>query len=385
MTTTMASTARAFLLPFAADFRHRGFEVDLAAAGASACQDCIRAFGQVFDLPWSRSPASPSNIEAALILRNLLAGGYDVVHTHTPVASLVVRMAVASLPRAQRPAVVYTAHGFHFYRGGPRLRNLVFLGLEKIAGLWTDRLIVINREDEDAARRYRIVPVNRLRYVPGIGIDTDVYHPEAVDSSAVDRVRSELGLNEGDSLFLMVAEFMPGKRHRDAVQALERLANPSVHLAFAGTGPTLELVQAEVARLGLQARVHLLGFRRDIPQLMRASVATLMPSEREGLNRSVMESLSLEVPVIGSDARGVRDLLEGRSGVIVPVGDVDGLAGAMAWVLDHPEEAREMARRGRERMVANHDIRVILKQYEEIYEELLGGRRLGTLMGQARL
>lgn len=237
--------------------------------------------------------------------------------------------------------------------------------------MWTDRLIVINEEDQHAARRWRLVPPSKLRYVPGIGIHTVQWRPEAVSETAVAQVRASLGLTPQDVLLLMVAEFTPGKRHHDAVEALARLGRPDVHLAFAGTGPTLERIRAHVARLGLQGRVHFLGFRDDIPVLMRAAVATLMPSEREGLNRSVMESLALEVPVIGSDARGVRDLLQDGCGLVVPVGDVEALAKAMSWVLDHPEQAREMARRGRQRVVDSHDIRLILKLHEDIYSDLL--------------
>lgn len=372
MVTTIARTAEAFLVPFAIHFRRMGMEVDLAAAGASTCVECGRAFSRVFDIPWSRLPCSPTNVYACLALRRILIGNrYDLLHTHTPVASFLARVAVGMLPRTQRPKVVYTAHGFHFYRGGRWWHNIAFLILEKIAALWTDRLIVINHDDEYMAKGCKLVPVDKLRYVPGIGIDTEYYRPDAVSPTAVAQMRSALGLGPRDALFVMVAEFQPGKRHQDAVEALARLGRSAVHLAFVGTGPTLERIRAHVVRRGVEDRVHFLGFRNDVPILMRAATATLMPSEREGLNRSVMESLALEVPVIGSDARGVRDLLGDGCGLVVRVGDVDGLARAMAWVLDHPEEAREMARRGRERVLARHDIKLVLKLHEGIYEELL--------------
>lgn len=382
--TTVGITARAFLTPFAMRMRALGFQVHLVCNSIFDVKH-LTAFDKVFEMPWSRSLLRFANFWAVMrFLALLKENHYCLVHLHTPVAAFLGRMAVAFLPKESRPKVVYTAHGFHFHKRGSRMANALFLASEKLAGRWTDVLIVINRDDEAAARRYRLVPSERIRYVPGIGIDTEVYSPQAVNSEHVAAVRMSLGMGEHEALFLMVAEFNPGKRHRDVVEALARLGRPSVHLAFAGNGPLVERVKAQVRRLGLEGRVHFLGFRRDIPVLMRAATATLMPSEREGLNRSVMESLALEVPVIGSDARGVKDLLVDDCGVVVPVGDVDALARAMAWVLDHPEEAREMARKGRQRVTAQHDIRHILKLHDEIYAELLGEKWHAQQVAEAR-
>ena len=152
----------------------------------------------------------------------------------------------------------------------------------------------------------------------------------------------------------MIAEFVPGKRHRDALAAFARLGRPDVWLALAGTGPLVDEMKRRAAELGVADRVRFLGVRRDIPALVRASVAVLLPSEREGLPRSAMESMSLGVPVIGSRIRGTADLLEGGCGLLVPVGDSAALADALARILDHPEEAREMARRGREWVASYH-------------------------------
>jgi glycosyltransferase involved in cell wall biosynthesis len=297
-------------------------------------------------------------------------GGYDIVHVHTPVAAFVTRYALNDLRKQGKIKVIYTAHGFHFHRGGKPIKNLSFLTLEKLAGRWTDYMVVINREDEEAAKRYRIVPTERLRYIPGIGVDVEYYSPNAVSDSEVVRVRQELGLPPKTPLFLFIAEFNPGKRHRDTLRAFARLARPEVHLAFAGTGPLMEEMGRLASELGIQNQVHFLGFRQDIPGLIRASVATLLPSEREGLPRSIMESLSLEIPVIATEIRGICDLLAGGCGLLVKVGDVEGLAGAMARVLDYPEEAKAMGKRGREWMAA-YELKHILKLYDSLYAEVM--------------
>lgn len=370
--TTIPSTLCAFLLPFAYHFRAQGWQVDALAQEVSSNAECLEAFDHVWDVEWSRNPLDPLNLLVApRKIRKVMAHQeYDIVHVHTPVAAFVTRYALSGFQEQSRPRVIYTAHGFHFYRGGALSKNATFLTLEKLAGRWTDYLVVINPEDEEAAKRYRIVPAERVRYMPGIGVDIEHYSPHAVPEAEVARVRQELGLGSGTSLLSSVAEFIPRKRPWDTLRAFARLAWPQVHLAFAGTGPLLGEMERLAAELGVQNRVHFLGRCQDIPTLMRSSVATLLPSAQEGLPRSVMESLCLEIPVIATEIRGTRDLLQGGCGLLVKVGDVEGLAQAIAWVLEHPEATRLMAERGRERM-RDYDLRRILKLHEALYAEAM--------------
>jgi glycosyltransferase involved in cell wall biosynthesis len=371
--TTIPTTLRDFLLPFARHFRARGFRVDALAEGVSAFPECVAAYDRVWDVTWSRNPLDPRNFYTAprRVHDVALREGYDLVHVHTPVAGFVTRYALRHLRRQGALRVIYTAHGFHFYRGGPRLRGAVIRGLEKLAGRWTDYLVVINSEDEQAARRYGLVPPERVRYMPGIGVDMQYYGPDSVSESQVVAVRRELRLAPGEVLFLVIAEMIPRKRHTDVLRAFARLGRPDTFLALAGDGPQEGPLRRLAAALGIGDRVRFLGVRRDVPALVLASAATVLASAQEGLPRSIMESLSLGVPVIGSRIRGVADLLDGGCGLLVPCGDVAGLAGAMAHLLDHPEEARAMGRRGRERMAA-YELRHILKLHEALYDEALG-------------
>lgn len=377
--TTVPLTLRAFLLPIPRHFRAKGWQVDAMASGIADCPECKEAFDAVHEVRWTRNPLNlrPLNAAVRQVRAVVQQGEYDLVHVHTPVAAFVARFALRKMRLSGKPKLLYTAHGFHFHSGGHPLKNGLFRRLEKIAGRWTDMLIVINREDERAALCHHLVPPERLRYLPGVGIDTAQYDPEQVASEQVQAVRAELGLQPEERLFLMVAEFNPGKRHADALHAFHRLNRAGTHLAFAGQGRTLKTMMRLAASLSLGGRVHFLGFRRDVPVLLRASVASLLPSEREGLPRSVMESLSLQVPVIGADIRGVRDLLSDGSGWLHPVGDVHRIAEAMAHVLDHPEEAFQKGLRGREKM-KEYDLQRILHLHETIYEELLTGGGLGA-------
>ncbi len=363
---------RAFLLPFAHYFRAKGWRVDAIANGVSTCPECVAACDRVWDVELGRSPLDPKNFLTAppKIKEIVEQQQYDIVHAHMAVAGFVTRYALKDLRKQGKPKIIYTAHGFNFYKGEMPLKNAIFLTLEKLAGFWTDYLVVINREDEAAAKRYRIVAPDRVRYMPGIGVDIQRYNPDVISASEVEQVRQELQLAPATSLFLCIAEFTPRKRHRDLLTAFAKIARENTCLAFAGDGVLQAEMQQLSHQLGVQDRVRFLGFRRDIPTLSRAAVATILVSEAEGLPRSIMESLCLETPAIGTDIRGIRELLEPGCGILVPVGNVEAIAKAMTWILDHPEDAKMMGKRGRE-LMADYDLRQILNLHETLYAEAL--------------
>lgn len=372
MVCTVSNTLRGFLLPHASHLKSQGWRVDAAARGVTSSPECGKAFDRVWDVQWSRKPWDITGlISAYQRIRDLVQREkYDIVHVHTPIAAFVTRLALRRMRSFGSPRVVYTAHGFHFYRGGSPGKNALFLALEKLAGRWTDTLVVINEEDQQAAIQHGIVQPGKVALVPGVGIDLSLYNSGQCTLEAVQALRRELGLAASDMLFSMIAEGNPGKRHRDLVTALHLLERPNVHVAFAGTGPELVHVEEQARRLGVANRVHFLGFRSDIPVLIRASVATVLPSQREGLPRSVMESLSLERPVLGADTRGIRDLLAGGGGWLFPVGDAAALASLMAKVIDNPELAERTGKLGRESMQA-YEIGTVLRHIQRLYEEVL--------------
>jgi glycosyltransferase involved in cell wall biosynthesis len=171
----------------------------------------------------------------------------------------------------------------------------------------------------------------------------------------------------------MIAEFIPRKRHRDAIDALALVDDPSVTLAFAGDGPLAREVWSYVSVRSLNNRVIFLGLCRDVAALLQLSVATILPSQQEGLPRSVMESLSAGVPALVSNIRGNRDLVwDGNGGLTFEVGDYRALGERMDFVWRHRDEARVMGQAGRERM-AEYDLSRLLRLHEELYQRVMEG------------
>jgi glycosyltransferase involved in cell wall biosynthesis len=375
--TTVPYTMQAFLFPFARHFRAKGWTVDAAANGVTSAEDCVAEFDHTWDIDWARSPFAASNfLSAPKSIHDLVKReGYDIVHVTTPNASFVTRCALRQLRKRGKPKVIYSAHGFHFHPLGKPLANRAFAACERFAGRFTDYLVVTNQEDEGAALELGIVDAARLRYFHGVGVDTEeAYNPERVSADEIEQVRREFGLSDARALLVMAAEFNPGKRHRDAIEAIALASKHcDVQLALTSDGPLREETGLLVERLGLSDRVHFLGYRKDFQAMLRASRAMVLPSIREGLPRSVMDALSLEAPVIGYRIRGTSELLEGGCGILCPPGDVSALAEAMVWMVEHPEESAEMGRAGRRKMRGDYELSNILRMHEELYAEALRG------------
>jgi glycosyltransferase involved in cell wall biosynthesis len=373
MVTTVPVVLTNFLLPFATHFRDRGWQVDAMSCGFLDTDGCDRYFDRLWEVQWSRNPLDPRNLLGTPEkIREIVARErYDIIHVHTPVAAFVTRYALKDLRHQIGASVIYTAHGFHFLPGANPLKNWVFLALEKLAGNWTDYLVTIVREDAAAIDRHRLVSPAAAFYMPGIGVDLDYYNRHQVPDAAVELFRAELGINAQTPLLLSVAEFTRRKRHQDTIAAFAKLNRSEVHLAIAGDGPLLAQMKQLAIDLGVADRLHFLGRRNDIPVLMKAATANILVSDQEGLPRSVLESLALELPTIGTKIRGTQDLLAGGAGLLVDVGDISGLTAAITWILDRPEDSSKMAQCGRQGLLSTYDLQHIIQLHTELYDRAL--------------
>ncbi|MHB1322825.1 MAG: glycosyltransferase [Coriobacteriia bacterium] len=374
--TTVPVTLEVFLAPLARHFRALGWRVDALANGAAACASLAEGFDACHDVTWTRNPLSPGNlaVTAQRVRRLVAAGGYDLVHVHTPVAAFVTRWALRRMPSAIRPVVIYTAHGFHFLRGQRRLPHAVYRSMEKAAARWTDYLVTINEEDFRAAQSFGTIPTERVRLIPGIGVEMTSLAEGAVTPAGAAEVRHELLVSEDAFLLLMVAEFAPVKRHGHVLDALARVRDPRVVTVFVGAGPLEDAVRAKSRALGLGRHVRFAGYRRDVPALLAASDALILASDREGLPRSVLEAMAAGRPVIGTRIRGIADAVGEDAGWLVDKNDPEALATAIEHAAAHPDETRRRGAIGRVRAAERFALPHIIAEYEELYREALASR-----------
>jgi glycosyltransferase involved in cell wall biosynthesis len=364
---TVPITLETFFMPFALFFQKKGWVVDAAAAGLSRTSKCAQAFNHCYDIPFSRNPIRNNIPSLTRTIRNMVhEQKYDIVHVHTPNAAFIVRLA---LRKSSKPKIVYTAHGFHYDKQRPF--TIVYWWLEKIAAPWTDKLITVNQEDFQMAKTGLGLDHSQLTLVPSaIGIDLDVFNRRNFSPATCSSIRNCLGLPNAAVVFLKIAEFIPRKRHSDAINAFASARLPNSYLVLAGSGPLEESMKSLAKQLGVADQVKFLGFRQDIPNLIVASDVVMLVSEREGLPRSIMEAMALETPVIGTTAKGTRELI-GNSGMTVPVGNVQAIARAMQQ-MGADAELRKRHSSEAKAKIQQYSLSSVLSAHEKIYSELTG-------------
>lgn len=260
-------------------------------------------------LSCSRSVFNTGNIKAIKEIKEIVKNGnYDIVHCHTPIASACTRIACRKF-RKNGLRVIYTAHGFHFYKGAPLKNWLIFYPIEKLCAYFTDTLITINKEDYALAKRK--LKAKQIEYVPGVGVDTEKFANTVVDT---EKKREELGVPQNAFLLLSVGELNVNKNHQVVIRAMAELENKNVHYIIAGQGDQHDNLLKLASELSLSDRVHLLGQRSDVAELYKTADLYVHPSFREGLPVALMEAMSAGLPCIASKIRGAVDLIGYNSG-----------------------------------------------------------------------
>ena len=308
--TTIGGTMN-FFVPFIKELHDNGDTVDIATnENASKLPECYREWGcNVYQIDTSRSPLNKGNFKAIKQIKEMVnKNGYDIVHCHTPIAAMCTRIACRKA-RKNGTKVIYTAHGFHFYKGAPFKNWLIFYSIEKICSYFTDVLITINKEDYALAQKK--FKAKKIEYVPGVGIDLDKFCSANVDKL---EKRKELGIPDDAKLLLSVGELNKNKNHETVIRAIADLKN--VYYIIAGEGGLKEYLQGVIKECDAENRIALLGYRNDIKELCEAADVFVFPSFREGLSVSVMEAMASGLPVVCSKIRGNTDLIDQNGGML---------------------------------------------------------------------
>lgn len=313
-----------FHMPLLEKLKKEGYEIHIAARNDADEHMRSLICDRYYNIPFIHSPFHIQNLHNYRMLRSLLeTEHFDIIHCHTPIASVLLRLACKKT-RNNGTKVIYTAHGFHFCKDTPFWNRLLYYPIEKLCSKQTDLLITINEEDFSFAKRK--LPIAKIVYVPGVGIDTKRFATSPAERQAN---RIKLSVRENAFLMLSIGELSQNKNHKTIIRALATLKSPDIHYIIAGEGKEEKALRRLAKKLGVADRVHLLGYRYDIPELCKLADLYIHPSYREGLPIAVIEAMASGLPVIGSDIRGNRELIDSKGGTLCTPNDIQGFAKAI--------------------------------------------------------
>ncbi|NQU42914.1 glycosyltransferase family 4 protein [bacterium] len=370
-------TLARFIAPLCFRLQDQGFEVTAACTESVFLEPLRRRGLRCVDLPIERSLSIGAHLRSYRRLSQWLSEEhFDVIHVHTPIASLIGRVAGA---RRGVPIRLYTAHGFYFHDEMPFLKRTFHVGLEWFGSFFHDFLFTQSEEDRQAAIRYHLGKPGEVRTI-GNGVDLSRFDPDRFTADDRVRTRAALGIGPDARVLGIIGRLVREKGYFELFQASVDLARrfPDFLLLVIGDAlpsdhddSTAEL-QSRVDGLGLRDRIVFAGQREDVPELLHAMDVYTLPSWREGMPRSVIEAMAMSLPCVVTNIRGCREeVVDHQTGFIVPVRDPKALSEKCADLLADPEKARKLGAAGRARARQLYSEQEVFERQIEVYRQLI--------------
>lgn len=332
-----------FHLPFLKWFQDHGFETHVAAYGKEEIPFC----DVQFNIEIERSPLSYKNVKAHCKLKKIIeANNYLIIHGHTPMGGFLARTGSVK-SRREGTKVLYTAHGFHFFKGAPLKNWLFFYPIELWLSRYTDGIITINHED------YALILKNGFKspgkyFINGVGVNERRFRP--IELTEKRNLRHDLGYRNDQIILIYAAEFIERKNHRFIIEATPELSRclPNIKIIFAGRGQLLDRMRDLSISLGLQKIIDFTGFRADIEKLMAISDIGISASRQEGLGLNLAEEMLIGLPIIATQDRGHRELvMHGMNGFLFNQGAKKEFIDFVCALATNPELRDSFAKESR--------------------------------------
>lgn len=289
-----------------------------------------------------KSPyALADNCKALRQIRQIIdSEKIDLVHCHNPVSAVVGRLA-AGIAK-EKPYVIYTAHGFHFYKGAPLKNWLLYYTTERLLAHGTDLIITINKEDYDRARRFRIKKNGNVERIHGVGVDMERFKPRKELRAAK---RRELGIPDDAFHIVTAAELNANKNQKIIIEAIAELGKNDIYYSICGKGDNAENLENLIQEHHLEGQVRLLGYRTDMEEILQTADCFAFPSIREGFGIAAVEALATDVPLIVADNRGTREYThDGYNGLVCEPGNIIAFVKAIEMLYSDEEYRKGLAK-----------------------------------------
>ena len=341
-----------------------GHSVDLACSETESTNLVFyRNLGcKIYPLSCARAVTDPGNLRAIGQIGKLVKQKhYDIVHVHTPIAAACARIACRKV-RKTGTKVFYTAHGFHFFKGAPLINWLLFYPVEWLCSFWTDVQITINQEDFARAKKLH---AKCVEYVPGVGVDVGKFTTGKVSKR---EKREELGIPEEAFVLMSAGELNTNKNHQVIIRAIAACKHSKMHYLIAGKGKQASVLKRLAQDLQVAERVHILGYRMDVDELLQSADVYVHPSFREGLPLAIMEAMASGLPCVVSDIRGNSELIDAqvKGGYRCDPKNVKGFAAAIQSLFQSEETRQRMGSRNA-KFVEQFSQIIVLEKMCDIY------------------
>ena len=362
-TATVDSHIKAFHLPYLKLLHDMGYKVYVATNGNEDFPYCDEKIVILFE----RRPFKINNINAIFKLKKIIdKENFDLIHCHTPMGGVVTRIA-AKKARKKGTKVIYTAHGFHFYKGAPLINWLLFYPIEKWLSKYTDILITINNEDYELAKNK--FKKTKVKFINGEGIKTEKYDIEMSDKEKLE-LRKSLGLKKDDFVIIYVAELSKRKNQGMAIKVIKKLSLKYSNIKFLVVGKDSYngVYQDLTKKLDLEDKIIFTGRRNDVPKLMKISDIAISTSRQEGLPVNIMEAMLSNLPIVATNCRGNRDLIKnGENGYLVNINDVDNFATFVEKIYNNNSDLYKV---NNKKIINDYLLDSVLKDIEKIYNQI---------------
>lgn len=306
--------------PYLKWFKENGYEVSVASYGEENINYCDIHY----NLEFVRSPFNAKNIKVYKKLKEIInQSEFDIIHCHTPMGGVLARIASIKSRKKNNTKVIYTAHGFHFYKGAPTLNWLLYYPVEKFLSRYTDTLITINEEDYNFALKE--FKTEKIYLVNGVGVDPNKFKFN-ISEEEKDNLRKDIGVNKDDIVLIYLAEMNKNKNQIMAINLIKELIkeNEKYKLLLVGKDSYDGKYQKIVEDNNLKNNIKFLGYREDIPKLMKIADIYISTSLREGLPINLVEAAVCGLPIIATNCRGNRDVVKKcRNAYIVEFNDIN--------------------------------------------------------------
>ena len=362
---TVPSFINSFLIVLINSVIDNGLSVSLLSSSTDDLQiSKLSKHVDVFETSMRRYPLSISNLKSIFKVSSILrVNKFDIIHTHTPISSAIVRIA-----NIKKTPIIYSAHGFHFHSKSSLLSWILYFPIEFFLSFKTDVLVTTSKEDFNLAKSF--FHPKRLELIYGVGVDFDRF----INQEKSKQYLQQLVIPDSSKVIVSVGELNINKNHIVVIQLLaERLELAKVHYVICGEGNHRNNLVQQINILGLSNRVHLLGHRKDIPLILAAADLFVFPSKREGFGMALLEAILSDLDFVAFRIRGIVDVVPEKihSSHLIEVYNKRLMGDMIVDKITHPQPFNH---KDHLQWLKQFSMEEVNQKYLNLYESLLTGK-----------